>query len=197
MKVAIKKSILKKILYPFLDESLSTGFIFLFLPQSAQHKVLIETNYGKITLQLDSSKAPITVKNFEDYVKSGFYDGTVFHRIIKGFMIQGGGFAIDGTQKQTNVPIVLESNNGLKNIRYSIAMARTNDPNSATSQFFINAVDNSFLDYNAGNPGYAVFGRVIDGFETVDKIENLQTETKNGMSDWPTEEVIIQKVSLI
>ncbi|KHO45629.1 peptidyl-prolyl cis-trans isomerase [Candidatus Pacearchaeota archaeon] len=197
MKVAIKKSILKKILYPFLIVLALGIIIFLFLPQSAQHKVLIETNYGKITLQLDSSKAPITVKNFEDYVKSGFYDGTVFHRIIKGFMIQGGGFAIDGTQKQTNIPIVLESNNGLKNIRYSIAMARTNDPNSATSQFFINAVDNSFLDYNAGNPGYAVFGRVIDGFETVDKIENLQTETKNGMSDWPTEEVIIQKVSLI
>lgn len=194
----IKKSTLKKTGY-IVSTLLVLAIIFFAVSssQSSKQKALIQTNYGSITIQLNPSKAPITVKNFKDYVNSGFYDGTVFHRVIKGFMIQGGGFTTSGAQKQTNPPIKLESNNGLSNKKYTIAMARTNDPDSATSQFFINTADNTFLDYGVQGQGYAVFGKVIDGFDTVDKIESVQTENKNGLQNWPIKNVIIKKVSLI
>ncbi len=195
----IKKSTVKKLKVPAIILGiliLAIIAVILFFPSQGQ-KALIQTNYGNITIQLDSSKAPITTNNFETYVKSGFYDGTVFHRVIKGFMIQGGGFTTSGTQKKTNSPITLESNNGLQNKKYTIAMARTNDPNSATSQFFINTANNDFLNYGARDQGYAVFGKVVSGFDTVDKIENVQTQTKNGMQDWPVQDIIIEKVSLI
>lgn len=195
----IKKSTVKKLKVPSIILGIlivAIIAVILFFPSQGQ-KALIQTNYGNITIQLDSSKAPITTNNFETYVKSGFYDGTVFHRVIKGFMIQGGGFTTSGTQKETNSPITLESNNGLQNKKYTIAMARTNDPNSATSQFFINTADNDFLNYGARDQGYAVFGKVVSGFDTVDKIENVQTQTKNGMQDWPVQDIIIEKVSLI
>jgi cyclophilin family peptidyl-prolyl cis-trans isomerase len=156
--------------------------------------VVMETNKGTITLELDPNSAPVTVENFLAYVDEGFYDGTVFHRVIDGFMIQGGGFTNDGQRKETRAPIVLESQNGLKNEVGTIAMARTNAPNSATSQFFINVKDNEFLNYRPDNPGYAVFGRVTSGMEAVNEIRQVKTGVKNGMRDWPVEPVIIEKV---
>ncbi len=162
-----------------------------------KNEVLIQTNMGNITVQLYPSKAPITVQNFENYVKAGFYNGTVFHRVMKGFVIQGGGYTINGTLKQTNPPIKLESDNGLSNIKYTIAMARTNDPNSATSQFFINTADNTYLDYSTSNPGYAVFGKVVSGMNIVDEIENIPVTTKYGMQNWPVQNVVIEKMSMI
>lgn len=155
--------------------------------------VILETTKGNIEIELDTNHAPITTANFLAYVNSGHYDGLVFHRVIKDFMIQGGGFTISGVQKDTNSPIVLESNNGLYNTEGTIAMARTNAPNSATSQFFINTVDNDFLNYTPGNPGYAVFGKVISGMEVVKAIEGVQTGTKGGHGDWPIEDIIITK----
>ncbi|HOZ35465.1 MAG TPA: peptidylprolyl isomerase [archaeon] len=155
--------------------------------------VILETTKGNIEIELDTNHAPITTANFLAYVNSGHYDGLVFHRVIKDFMIQGGGFTISGVQKDTNSPIVLESNNGLYNTEGTIAMARTNAPNSATSQFFINTVDNDFLNYTPGNPGYAVFGKVISGMEVVKAIEGVQTGTKGGHEDWPIEDIIITK----
>lgn len=156
--------------------------------------VVLETTKGNIEIELDTNHAPITTANFLAYVNSGFYDGLVFHRVIKDFMIQGGGFTISGVQKDTNSPIVLESNNGLYNTEGTIAMARTSSPNSATSQFFINTVDNDFLNYSPSNPGYAVFGKVISGMEVVKAIEGVQTGTKGGHGDWPKEDIIITKV---
>jgi len=160
-------------------------------------QVLIKTNQGDITLELYSDKAPITVKNFLEYVKSGTYEGTVFHRVIKGFMIQGGGFTTQGQEKPTNAPIKLESNNGLKNLQGTIAMARTNVADSATDQFFINTVDNDFLNYAPGNPGYAVFGKVITGMDVVQKIEASKTTTKNRMEDWPVNDIVINKIEVL
>lgn len=160
-------------------------------------QVLIKTSEGEIAIELYPDKAPVTVKNFLEYVKSGAYEGTVFHRIIKGFMIQGGGFTLQGQEKPTNAPIKLESDNGLKNLAGTIAMARTNVPDSATNQFFINAVDNDFLDYSPGNPGYAVFGKVISGMDVVKKIEASQTTVKNRMGDWPVKDIIINKIDVI
>ena len=145
-------------------------------------------------MELDKKNAPVSVENFLSYVSEGHYDGTVFHRVIDGFMIQGGGFTPDGEQKTTHPPIKLESQNGLKNSRGTIAMARTMIPDSATSQFFINVVDNAMLDYSQGNPGYAVFGKVVSGMEVVDAIKDVDTSTKNGMGDWPVEDVMIEKV---
>ena len=137
-------------------------------------KVKLETSVGDIVIELNGEKAPITVKNFLGYVDSGFYSGTIFHRVIKGFMIQGGGFTEDMIQKQTKSPIKNEASNSLKNDRGTIAMARTSIPDSATCQFFINTVDNSFLNYtNSSNPGYAVFGKVIEGMDVVDKIAKI------------------------
>lgn len=160
--------------------------------------IVIETSQGDITVELFDKNAPITVNNFKKYIEEEFYNNTVFHRVIKGFMIQGGGFLENGSQKETNPPIVLEDTNKTKlsNLKGTIAMARTMDPNSATSQFFINTNDNLFLDFqNQQNPGYAVFGKVVSGMDIVLKIENKETTTKHTYhQDWPEEEVIIKKI---
>ena len=155
--------------------------------------VVMETNKGVMEIELNEGAAPITVTNFLQYVNSSHYDGTVFHRVIKEFMIQGGGFTPDGSQKPTRAPIKSEAGNGLKNEIGTISMARTSDPDSATSQFFINVADNSFLDAGPGNPGYTVFGRVIKGMEVVREIESVPTATRGFQGDWPNESVIIEK----
>lgn len=163
--------------------------------------VKMKTSMGDIVLELNHEKAPITVKNFLNYVDKGFYDNTIFHRVIDGFMIQGGGFTEDLKQKDTDKPIKNEWRNGLKNKRGTIAMARTNDPDSATAQFFINVVDNARLDEPiSGGAAYAVFGRVISGMDTVDKIKGVQTSTKlfanrQQMGDAPVKNVVIEKVT--
>lgn len=163
-----------------------------------EEKVIIETSKGSIIIELYPEKAPITVENFINYVNDGFYDGLVFHRIIDGFMIQGGGFTEEGTQKKTNLPIILESKNGLSNRKYTIAMARTFEPNSATSQFFINTNDNIPLDYGIRDDGYAVFGKVIEGQDVVDEIEKVKTATKfSYMENWPVENIIIKSIKLL
>ncbi|MBN2588752.1 MAG: peptidyl-prolyl cis-trans isomerase [Sedimentisphaerales bacterium] len=165
---------------------------------SIGNKVKLQTSMGDIVIELDAEKAPITVKNFLGYVSDGFYDGLIFHRVIKGFMVQGGGFTPDMDQKDTNAPIKIESSNGLENDRGTIAMARTSVPDSATSQFFINHADNSFLNYaGAGNPGYAVFGKVIEGMDVVDKIAEVKTTRRSGMDDVPVELVIIESVVIV
>lgn len=156
-------------------------------------RVVLETTKGNIVIELDSEKAPATTANFLTYVREGHYDGTVFHRVIDGFMIQGGGFTEDGKKKGTHEPIALESNNGLRNVKGSVAMARTMVEDSATSQFFINVANNDFLNYAEGNPGYAVFGKVVEGMEVVDQIKKVRTATKHGMSDWPEENVVIMR----
>lgn len=156
--------------------------------------VKMKTSMGDITIELYPDKAPMTVENFKNYIKSDFYDNLVFHRVISGFMIQGGGFMTSGEQKETLDPIELESNNGLSNDKYTIAMARTLVEDSATSQFFINTADNSFLNYGYRDAGYAVFGKVVKGQDVVDKIGAVRTATKNGMPDWPVEEVIIYSI---
>ena len=158
--------------------------------------VVLETSLGSIEIELNIEKAPITVENFLNYVITGAYDETVFHRVIDGFMIQGGGFTTDGKKKSTNPPIKLESNNGLLNEVGTIAMARTNIPDSATNQFFINIKDNSFLNYSPTSPGYAVFGKVVKGMDVVNTIKRVQTAVKNGMNDWPVDDVLIKKVFL-
>jgi peptidyl-prolyl cis-trans isomerase A (cyclophilin A) len=160
-------------------------------------RVKLATSAGDILVELDQAKAPQTVENFLQYVKDRHYDGTVFHRVIDGFMIQGGGFTADMQQKPTRAPIPLEAGNGLKNDRYTIAMARTGNPNSATSQFFINVKNNDSL--NAPNPdgyGYTVFGRVVAGTEVVDKIRAVQTGNKGGMQNVPLEPIIIKSAVL-
>ena len=157
--------------------------------------VEMQTNKGKIVIELDAAKAPKTVSNFLEYVDSGFYNGTVFHRVIDGFMVQGGGFDQQMVQKPTKEPISNEASNGLSNKPMTIAMARTQDPNSATAQFFINLVDNARLDYtNASNPGYAVFGKVIEGEEVVRSIGKSKTTTKGFYADVPAEAVVIENV---
>jgi peptidyl-prolyl cis-trans isomerase B (cyclophilin B) len=159
--------------------------------------VKMETSAGAFDIELDDVKAPESVSNFLAYVAKGHFDGTVFHRVIKGFMIQGGGFEPGMKQKPTAAPIRNEANNGLKNKRYTLAMARTSDPHSATAQFFINAVDNDFLDFRAENAqgwGYAVFGRVSAGTEVVDRIEAVRTGRRGGHDDVPLEDVVIQRV---
>ena len=164
-----------------------------------QTKVKIETSMGDIVIELNEQAAPVTVKNFLQYVGEGFYNGTIFHRVISGFMIQAGGFTSDMAQKQTHEPIVNESTNGLKNARGTIAMARTDAPNSATSQFFINHITNNGLNYqNSSNPGYAVFGKVIDdGMDVVDAIALVRTTTKAGMPYVPVEPVIIKSAKVV
>lgn len=161
-------------------------------------RVLMKTNLGDITIDLDETAAPITVKNFLRYVDENFYNGTIFHRVISGFMIQGGGFTPEMQQKTTHEPIQNEASNGLKNKRYTIAMARTNQINSATSQFFINTVDNDFLDFRAPNPaayGYAVFGQVVAGTDIVDKIEKVHTGIRGYFQDVPSEPIVITSVT--
>lgn len=158
--------------------------------------VRMDTSAGSITIELDDEKAPLSVANFLDYVKQGHYDGTVFHRVIKGFMVQGGGFEPGMKQKPTGSPIRNEASNGLKNKRYTLAMARTSDPHSASAQFFINTVDNDFLDFRAENAqgwGYAVFGRVVEGTEVVDAIERVKTGRKGFHDDVPLEDVHIER----
>jgi cyclophilin family peptidyl-prolyl cis-trans isomerase len=181
------------------ESLLSTLLIFLAagLAQAKSPLVIMKTSMGVIKIELDEAKAPITVKNFLAYVDEGFYDGTIFHRVIDGFMIQGGGFTADMTQKPTKPAIKNEAGNGLKNLRGTIAMARTSVVDSATAQFFINVVDNDFLDHQNETPqgfGYAVFGKVIEGMEVVDKIKKAATTTKQGMRDVPVETVIIESV---
>ena len=159
--------------------------------------VVLNTNKGDIEIELDFDNAPVTAQNFADYVKDGFFDGTIFHRVIKGFMIQGGGFTFDMQQKETKSPIKNEASNGLANKRGTIAMARTSDPDSATAQFFINLVDNDFLNYEGPhNQGYAVFGKVNAGIEVVDSIANVKTSSKGYHDDVPVESVVIEKGSM-
>ncbi len=160
--------------------------------------ITMQTNMGTIQLQLDAEKAPQTVENFTQYVKDGFFDGTIFHRIINNFMIQGGGFTQDYQQKPTRPPVENEAKNGLKNERGSIAMARTNAPHSATAQFFINVKDNDFLNYPGQDGwGYTVFGKVTEGMDVVDNIKNVKTGSGGPFSsDVPQEMVIIEKVTL-
>jgi len=163
------------------------------LAQSTENpKVLIDTNLGEIELELDVARAPLSVANFLSYVDSGFYDGTVFHRVIPKFMAQGGGFNAQMVQKQGKSPVKNESHNGLANQRGTLAYARTAHPDSATSQFFINLVDNAYLNGDANKPGYTVFGKVVRGMETVDKIAQLSTTTRDGMPDVPQQEVLIR-----
>ena len=162
--------------------------------------VEMQTSAGTLRIELDDEKAPRTVQNFLEYVRKGHYDGTIFHRVIKGFMLQGGGFDADMQQKPTVAPIQNEANNGLKNKRYTLAMARTSAPHSASSQFFINTVDNGFLDFTAESAqgwGYAVFGRVVDGTEVVDAIEKVRTGNKAGHADVPLEAVTIVRAVAI
>ncbi|MGB5606649.1 MAG: peptidylprolyl isomerase [Gammaproteobacteria bacterium] len=159
----------------------------------------MDTTEGLITLELDSNKAPATVANFIEYAKAGHYDGTVFHRVIPGFMIQGGGFDSEMKQKKSGTPIKNEADNGLKNTTGTIAMARTNDPHSATAQFFINVKDNAFLDHTEPTPqrwGYCVFGKVTDGMDVVHRIEKVKTGNSQGHQDVPVAAIVINKVSV-
>ena len=164
-------------------------------------KVMVEmhTSKGLITLELDAEKAPVTVANFIEYVKSGHFDGTIFHRVIPGFVIQGGGLESGMKEKPTQAPIENEADNGLKNVTGSICMARTNDPHSATSQFFINLKDNQFLDHSEKSPqgwGYAVFGQVTDGMDVVEAIAAVQTGNAGGHQDVPVEDIVVEKVTI-
>ena len=162
--------------------------------------ILMTTTVGPMTLELDADNAPKTVENFLSYVSGGFYDGTIFHRVINNFMVQGGGFTADMEQKATQAPIENEANNGLKNARGTIAMARTQDPHSATAQFFINVQDNDFLNHTAENMqgwGYAVFGKVTEGEDVLDKIRCVQTGNQAGHQDVPVEPIIIESVTVI
>jgi cyclophilin family peptidyl-prolyl cis-trans isomerase len=167
----------------------------------ADTRVNMKTNVGTLVIELDDEKAPATVKNFLEYVNDGFYDGTIFHRVIDGFMIQGGGFTQEFEQKPTRPPIANEANNGLRNDRGTIAMARTSDPNSATSQFFINVKDNASLNHTTPTPqgwGYTVFGKVVEGMDVVDKIRQLPTGPGGPFpQDVPQTPVVIEKVTLV
>jgi cyclophilin family peptidyl-prolyl cis-trans isomerase len=170
------------------------------LKGTAPMKVKLTTSMGAITLQLDKEKAPASVENFAKYVDSGHYNGTIFHRVIDGFMVQGGGFDKDMKQKPTNAPIKNEADNGLKNQRYTVAMARTQNPDSATAQFFINVKDNDFLNFTAKNVqgwGYAVFGKVIEGQDVVDKIKAVATGNARGMENVPVQPVVIEKAECV
>jgi cyclophilin family peptidyl-prolyl cis-trans isomerase len=183
---------------------LAVALAIAFIPftAAAQGKpcasVKLTTTMGPITLALDQAKAPISSENFAKYVKSGHYNGTIFHRVMDGFMIQGGGFDKGMTQKPTNAPIKNEAANGLKNDIYTVAMARTNDPDSATSQFFINVADNGMLNYTDDfKPGYAVFGKVTAGQETVDKIRKVATGSSGMHQNVPTTPVVIEKAECL
>lgn len=165
---------------------------------NAPMKVKLTTSMGPIVIEVDKAKAPISAENFVKYVEAGHYNGTIFHRVIENFMIQGGGFTKDMQQKPVNAPIKNESTNGLKNDHYTLAMARTNVRDSATSQFFINVKDNDFLNYaGEGNPGYAVFGKVVEGKETVDKIKKVATGNAGGHQNVPTQAVVIEKAECV
>lgn len=161
--------------------------------------ITFQTNHGDIKIELYFDKAPISAANFQQYVEEGFYDNTIFHRVIDGFMIQGGGFEPGMTQKKTRAPIENEADNGLKNECYTLSMARTNDPHSATGQFFLNVKDNDFLNHTGKNPqgwGYAVFGKVVEGMDVCDKIKGVKTGSKGGHQDVPLEDVIVTKATV-
>ncbi len=185
-----------RLLLPLIPALMSTA---LMAAPTAEPRVEIETNLGKIVVQLAPSRAPITVKNFIRYVEEGHYTNTIFHRVIPGFMIQGGGFTADMVQKPTHDPIPLEARGGLKNDKYTIAMARTMYPHSATSQFYINVNDNSFLnaDQAQDGNGYTVFGRVVSGMNVVDRIAEVPTGYRAGMQDVPRETVTIKSAKLL
>ncbi len=185
-----------RLLLPLMPALMSTA---LMAAPSADPRVEIETNLGNIVVQLSPSRAPITVKNFIRYVEEGHYSNTIFHRVIPGFMIQGGGFTADMVQKPTHDPIPLEARGGLKNDKYTIAMARTMYPHSATSQFYINVNDNSFLnaDQAQDGNGYTVFGRVVSGMDVVDRIAEVPTGYRAGMQDVPRETVTIKSAKLL
>jgi peptidyl-prolyl cis-trans isomerase B (cyclophilin B) len=166
--------------------------------KSQSNVVKLETSMGDIVIELNEQAAPVTVKNFIGYVEEGFYDGTIFHRVIPDFMIQGGGLTNQMVKKETRDPIINEAKNGLKNERGTIAMARRNDPDSATCQFFINHGDNGPLDYvDEFNPGYAVFGKVIEGMDVVDEIASVETTTRADMDDVPVEPVVIRSAAVV
>jgi len=162
--------------------------------------IRMQTNHGAIVIELDAQKAPKTVANFLAYANAGFYDGTIFHRVIDGFMIQGGGFSPGMKQKPTQAPVENEAVNGLRNDRGTLAMARTNDPHSATAQFFINLKDNDFLNFTSPTPrgwGYCVFGRVVEGMDVVDKIKGVTTGSRGGHQDVPENDVVIERVEVV
>jgi peptidyl-prolyl cis-trans isomerase B (cyclophilin B) len=162
--------------------------------------IKLHTNHGEITIDLDSEKAPITVQNFIDYVNSGHFDNTIFHRVINDFMIQGGGFESGMNQKKTRSPIHNEADNGLKNYAYTVAMARTSDVHSASAQFFINVADNGFLNYTSPTSegfGYCVFGKVVEGKDVVDKIKKVETTNQSGQQNVPLEDVVLHKAEVI
>ncbi len=192
----------------YLLKSLTLGTLMVVSAQTTaapvadtHPRVLMETSLGNIVLELDRAKAPKSVENFIKYVQDGFYDGTIFHRVISNFMAQGGGFTPDYAQKTTRAPINNEADNGLSNMRGTVAMARTGDPHSATAQFFINTVDNDFLNHSAPNPrgwGYAVFGKVVEGMDVVDKIRAVSTGSGGPFpGDVPKVAVVIKKASLV
>ena len=190
---------MKKTLFAFLFAMCGMVAVAQTPTDTVRHQVLFETNMGNIQLELDEVKAPKTVANFVNYAKKGFYDNTIFHRVIDNFMIQGGGFTEKMVQKSTDKAITNEAYNGLKNNVGTIAMARTGDPNSATSQFFINTANNDFLNFKSKTPqgyGYAVFGKVTSGMDVVRKISKVKTATRGYHQDVPTEAVIIRKVSI-
>jgi cyclophilin family peptidyl-prolyl cis-trans isomerase len=205
MKNARKKIISIFLLFLFSGSILFSIANILLRPKedtnNGAETVVMETNKGIIEIELQREKAPITVENFVSYINDGFYDGLCFHRILRGFMIQGGGFYVNATYKQPSNPIQIESNNGLKNIKGAIAMARSSDPNSATSQFFINTVDNPELDYPSFDGyGYTVFGKISVGLDIIETIELVETDTREtpygSMEDWPIEPVEIIKAYL-
>ena len=194
----------------YLLKSLTLGTLMAISAQAgaatdaagdAHPRILMETSMGNIVLELDRAKAPKSVDNFVKYVQDGFYDGTIFHRIIKDFMAQGGGFTPDFAQKSVRAPVSNEADNGLKNVRGSIAMARTNDPHSATAQFFINTVDNDFLNFSAPTSrgwGYTVFGKVVEGMDVIDKIRSTPTGSGGSFpTDVPKTTVLIKKASMV
>jgi len=191
-----------------MDASYKKLFLFVFMTiimtassvQAETTSVEMETSMGSIVLELDAGKAPATVANFLAYAREGFYDGTIFHRVISNFMIQGGGFTEDMKQKPTHAPVQNEADNGLSNDTGTIAMARTSDPHSATAQFFINVKDNRFLNFSGKNAqgwGYAVFGRVTEGMDVVNAIKGVSTASRGPFDDVPVESVVIEKVSVI
>lgn len=184
-------------MFSFLRASLAASCVFAVAASTARAQdanpvVVVETSMGNFSVELNPEKAPITVKNFLKYVDDGFYAGTVFHRVIPDFMIQGGGFTPEMREKPNNPPIPLEAGKGLSNERGTIAMARTSDPNSATSQFFVNVADNKPLDKGGG--GYAVFGKVVDGLDVVDKIVGVKTTSKGPHDDVPVEPIVIKSI---
>lgn len=196
-----RRSILRALLVGSIAVSIAPGLMNTAVAADKRlPMVKLETNYGDITIELNSDKAPETAANFVEYVKAGFYDNTIFHRVINGFMVQGGGFEPGMNQKKTRDPIKNEANNGLKNEKYTIAMARTGDPHSATAQFFINVENNDFLNFKSENTqgwGYCVFGKVVEGTDIVDKIKGVATGTKGFHQDVPKEDVVIKKATIV